>query len=741
MRNILTILRKEFRSYFDHPTAYIVMGVFLLLWEFLFFQRAFLVGEASLRLLFDVLPWLLIFVVPGLTMGSIAQEKADGTLELLLTHPLKDRELILGKFLASLAFLAVAFLFMLPIGLSFASFGSLDWGVVAGQYLGSLCLAAVLVALGVFISSLLSSPVAALLVSAAAGFLLVMAGSEIVTAGLPAFIGHILEQLSVTSHFQSMARGVIDLRDVWYVLCAVTVFLSLAYLQLRKRKLGNNRAVYLRYQFKITSFVCIAVVIAILGNYVPLRFDLTQNRLYTITDTTRKILGNLTGPVTLTLYASDQLPAQLQPVLRDVRDTLRDYGTYGRGKIIVVQKNPATDQKVAQEAMMNGVQQAQFNVVGQGNFQVQTGFLGITAAYGDQHEAIPFIQSTADLEYQLTGMVRKLTVTQKKTVLFLAGHGEKSAQEYAALTGELEKQYAVQALTIDKKNASIPKEIAALVVAGPKTAIDQQTRTAIKAYVDGGGSAMFLIDPVTVDMSTLSGTGSKNSFADFLGDYGVTINKDVVYDVRSNETVNFSGGGGNQFTSFLLPYPFWAQVQPFSAASPITNRIGAVVLPWTSSITLSDSKLESAGLTATNLLMTTRFAGKQSGTFNFSPQQDFPTGSLGSSIVAVSLTGKSGLRIVAVGNSSFLADQFMQRSPENLAFGMGAVSWLAHDDSIAAIQLKQNVERKLVFGNDTQIALVKYGNMAFALIALLGAGLYRFLRRRSLRHLTYVVMG
>lgn len=749
MRNILTILRKEFRSYFDHPTAYIVLGVFLLLWEFLYFQRVFLVGEASLRLLFDVLPWLLIFVVPGLTMGSIAQEKVDGTLELLLTHPLKDRELIFGKFLASLAFLALAFLFLIPIGLSLVSFGSLDWGVVAGQYLGSLCLAAVLVALGVFLSSLLTSPVTALLVSAAVGFLLVMAGSEIVTAGLPAVIGHMLEQISVTSHFQSMARGVIDLRDVWYVLCAVTVFLSLTYLQLRKRKFGNNRSIYRKYQLKITTFVCLSVVVAILGNYVPLRIDLTQSRLYTITATTKKILGNLTGPVTLTLYASDQLPAQLQPVLRDVADTLRDYATYGGGNIVVIRKNPGTDQSVAQEAVSKGVQQAQFNVVGQGNFQVQSGFLGMTAAYGDLTEVIPFVQSTADLEYQLTSIIRKLTVSEKKTVAFLSGHGEKTPQEYGALNAELEKQYVVRSLTIDKKNSVIPEDLAALVIAGPNTEIDQLTRSAIQTYVDGGGSAFFLLDTVRVDLSTLSGTGSTHSFADFLSDYGISINTDIVYDVRSNETVNFSGGGGNQFVSYMLPYPFWALVQPFSSSSPITSRIGSVVLPWTGSISLDEEKIRSTGLKANNLLMTTRFAGKMTEAFNLAPQQDFPTNDLASLLVAVSLSGDvsdvaslssvapSDTRIVVVGNSNFLTDQFMQRSPENLAFGMGAISWLAHDDSIASIQLKQNVERKLVFGNDTQIALVKYGNMAFVLVVLLGIGFWRFVRRKNLRHLRY----
>ena len=119
-KNIWTIAKKELRAYFDGPTAYVVLAVFLFLWEFLFFRDAFLVGDASLRNLFGVLPWLCIVLVPAITMATISQEKNEGTLEFLLTHPLRDLELILGKFVGATAFLGVALAFALPIAASLA---------------------------------------------------------------------------------------------------------------------------------------------------------------------------------------------------------------------------------------------------------------------------------------------------------------------------------------------------------------------------------------------------------------------------------------------------------------------------------------------------------------------------------------------------------------------------------------------------------------------------------------------
>jgi ABC-type uncharacterized transport system involved in gliding motility auxiliary subunit len=750
IRNIFSIVRKELKGYFDNPTAYIVIIIFLLLWEFLFFRSAFLVGEASLRILFSFLPWLFLLLVPAITMGSVSQEKSEGTLEFLLTHPLKDEEFLIGKFVAALAFSAVVLLFIFPIAVSFNLFGSIDWGVVFGQYLASVFLASVLIALGILISSLFSSQISSLLVSVTASFFLIIAGFEIVTASLPFFLSSFFERLSVLSHFESMSRGVIDLRDLWYFFSAVFIFLSLAYLQLLKRRFGNRKSLYRSHKIGIALLVGIAILSNAIGSLIPGRIDLTQGRLYTLTTVTKKTLSQLNDVVNITLFASSELPAQLQPVLRDTKDILRDYRIFGKGNIVVAIKNPSGGAEIANQAESLGVSAVRFNVIGREEFQLKQGYLGLAVSYAGEHEAIPFIQDTKDLEYQLTSFIKKLTTTEKKKIKFLSGHGEKSIfSDYRAFSKELEKQFDLDTIDLgtegdgsgtDSKQSDnpIPEDTAVLVVAGPSQEIDEKTRSSIETYLDNGGTGFFLIDGVSVNPRFLSVFPNTNSFSDFIKTYGVVVEPNLVYDFRSNETVNFGGG----FINFLVPYPFWIRALT-SDSSQVTARLETVVLPWASSVSLDEAILKEKGLSASILLKTTEFGGTQAGSFSIDPQKRPSQADLSERAVAVSIRNddnadkQSGIRMIVVGDSDFLTDQFVRNSPENLAFGIEALSWLSQEESLAGIQIKQKTERKLLFKNETQMSLVKYGNLLLAFLLPAGFGLFRLMRRRNLRRLVY----
>lgn len=740
LKNIFAIAKKELRTYFNSPTAYVVLAVFLLLWEFLFFRNAFLIGEASLRGLFYYLPWLFLLFIPAITMGSISQEKNEGTLELLLTHPLRDSELIIGKFVGALAFAAIALLFIFPVAFSFSKFGRLDWGVVFGQYLGSVFFAATLIPLGIFISTLFTSQISALLVTTAVSFLYIIAGFNFVTDSLPGFLVTVFEQLSVLSHFESMARGVIDLRDLWYFLSAIVIFLSLGYLLLLKRRFGNRRSLYRSYQIGVALFIGIAILTNIVGSRIPGRIDLTQDRRYTLTKATKKTLNELNDIVNVTLFASSELPAQLQPVLRDTQDMLRDYQTLGKGNLAVSFKNPS-DSQVAQEATSMGVREVQFNVVGQGEFQLKTGFLGLAVSYAGKNETIPFVQTTDDLEYRLTSLIKELTTKDKKRIAFLSGHGEKNRLgDYRLLSKELEKQFEVEDL--NDQNPPITPATTTLVVAGPTQKIDEETKSTIKNFLNQGGSAFFLIDAVSVSPRASYSSPNEESFADFLKEYGVNVQENLVYDLRSNESVRFGAGTGGPL-SYVLPYPFWARVRAFDQTSPITNKIESLVLPWASPLILDEGKLKEQGWAVTKLLFTTRFGGTVKAGASIAPDQQLPQENLGEQLVAVSLEGTKmqedgkKTRIVIVGDSDFLSDQFVGNSPENMAFGIGALSWLGQEESLASIRIKQKAEHRLLFENATQVGVVKYGNLALALLVPTGYGLFRLMRRRGLRRLSY----
>jgi ABC-type transport system involved in multi-copper enzyme maturation permease subunit len=734
LTQITTITKKELRSYFDSTTAYIVMIVFLLLGEFLFFRQAFIAGEASLASFFAIIPWLFLLLIPALTMGAVAQEKGEGTLEFLLTHPLSDRAFIVGKFLGSTALTAILLLFIFPIALSFSWFGNLDWGTVFGQYLSSVSLAALLISLGIFISSCFSNQISSLVTTAIAGFAFLIIGTGLVTSMVPGFLVSWFDALGPFSHYESMARGVLDLRDVWYFVSAIVIFLSFAYLQLLKRRIGNQKKAYQRYQFAVALIFGIALLSNVIGAWIPGRLDLTGDKIYTVSAPTKKILSGLPDIVTVTLYASSEIPGQFQSILRDTKDILRDYRTFGKGNIVVVTKDPNASAQIASEAQEKGIRPVQFNVIGKGELQLKNGYLGLAVSYGDKKEVLPFIQGTADLEYQLTSFIHKLTITDKKKIGFLTGHGEKSISlDYRLFGEELGKQFEARELTLDEKNQKIPADIAGVVIAGPSKPIEAKTRAALKEYLDKGGAGLFLLNPINVNLQTLNAAPEKENFTDFLKDYGVSVNTDLVYDLRSNASVRFGGG----FLSFVLPYPLWVRALSSSSQSAITARIGNIVLPWASSLSLDENKVKEAGLTVVKLYVSSKSGGIQEGSFMLKPDSPFSQTNLSERLMAAALSGDKKTRMIVVGDSKFLADQFIQENPANMAFGVSALSWLTSEESFADLQIKQFAERKLLFTSSSQVPLVQYGNMGLALFAPLLFGIIRLFRRRGLRSRKY----
>lgn len=129
IKNIRSVVKKEIMGYLNSPASYIVAIVFLLLWEFMYFRNAFLIGESSLRNLYGLFPWMMLILVPAVTMGSVAKEKDDGTLEFILTQPINELEYVIGKFLGALFFITTVLLFVVPVALSISRFGPFDWGV------------------------------------------------------------------------------------------------------------------------------------------------------------------------------------------------------------------------------------------------------------------------------------------------------------------------------------------------------------------------------------------------------------------------------------------------------------------------------------------------------------------------------------------------------------------------------------------------------------------------------------
>jgi ABC-2 type transport system permease protein len=182
---------------FDTPTGYVLLVVFIVANSFLFFRQAFLSSAASLRPMLDLLPWLYLFFVPAVAMRSLAEDTRTGLLEVILSQPLTELELLLGKYLGTVLFLGVALLCTLPIPLALAVGADLQWGPIVAQYVGSMLLGAGLAGVGVWASCLTRSQITAFITALAVCFILILVGLNPLIVGLPPQLGAVAARLGV----------------------------------------------------------------------------------------------------------------------------------------------------------------------------------------------------------------------------------------------------------------------------------------------------------------------------------------------------------------------------------------------------------------------------------------------------------------------------------------------------------------------------------------------------------------
>ena len=234
MRNTLAIAERELKSYFVSPVAYVVTALFLLISGYLFSVILLNTNEATLRYLISNLSVIWLFITPALTMRLLAEEARSGTIELLLTNPLRDAELVLGKYLGALAFLLVMLAFTLIYPAILFWVGEPDRGPMIAGYLGVILQAAAFLAVGLLASSLTQNQIVAAVLTFAV--LLIMWLSESVANFIGKPGSDVMRYLSVTNHFQDFSRGVIDTSHVVYFLSVVAACLFLTFLSLQTRR-------------------------------------------------------------------------------------------------------------------------------------------------------------------------------------------------------------------------------------------------------------------------------------------------------------------------------------------------------------------------------------------------------------------------------------------------------------------------------------------------------------------------
>ncbi|MEJ2689281.1 MAG: Gldg family protein [Deltaproteobacteria bacterium] len=429
-KRIFSIARKELKTYFGSPMAAIFIGTFLLsvLFSFFWLETFFARNIADIRPLFQWMPLLMIFLVAALTMRQWSEEQRMGTMEVLLTMPVKLSELVIGKFIAVLALVAVALLLTIGLPITVSLMGNLDWGPVIGGYLGALLLASAYIAIGLFVSARTDNQIIALILSVLIGGFFYLLGSPDITSFMGNTSAEIFRALGTGSRFASIERGVIDLRDLVYYGSLTVFFLVLNIYALdRQRWSYGAMTASLRRNTTLTVILVAANLLALnlwLAKTNTFRLDLTENKEYSISPVTRDILAGLQEPLILRGYFSEKTHPLLAPLVPRIKDMLTEYGIAGKGKVKVSFVDPKYDEEAEIEANQQyGIKPVPFQVAGRYEASVVNSYFNILVKYGDQYVTLGFNDlieveqgKNGQLEVQLRNLEYDLTKSIKKVV-------------------------------------------------------------------------------------------------------------------------------------------------------------------------------------------------------------------------------------------------------------------------------------------------------------------------------------
>lgn len=392
-KNFLHIYNKELKSFFSSSIAYIFIFCFLAVSLFSFFwvEGFFARNIADIKPLFEWLPILLIFLVSALTMKMWSEEKRTGTIEVLFSNPQKRLTYVLGKFFASLTLVMICLFMTIGIPITVHFMGALDMGPVIGAYVASIFLASFYISVGLYISAKTDNQIVSLIMSILILSIFYLIGSNFFTAFFSNNIADIFRLIGSGSRFESITKGVLDIRDVYYYISLSIIFLSLNLYTLKnlswdknKSHLQSNKMIFLIISNVLVLNFCITFINC-------LRIDLTKDNRYSISSATKNIISNLEEPLLIRGYFSKRTHPLLSPLIPQLKDLIKEYKIVGDGKIDIEFIDPKDSPEAEKLANSKyGIKPIPFQVGDKYEASLVNSYFDILIEYGDKYEVLNF---------------------------------------------------------------------------------------------------------------------------------------------------------------------------------------------------------------------------------------------------------------------------------------------------------------------------------------------------------------
>ena len=538
------LLKKEIAGFFSTPIGSLFIGVFLLLTGALLWlipgeNNVLDSGYAQLDGLFTLAPWLFLFLIPALTMRCFSDEYKQGTIEWLQTKPITRWQIVGAKYLSSLFLVILALLptlvYFVSVCMLGTTFANLDMGAFWGSFIGLIFLAMVYVAIGVCISSYTDNSVVAFVLSAFACFFVYIGFDFIAALFSNAVVQDVISRLGISSHYDAISRGVLDMRDVCYfvVITALVLFVTF------------KKA----WSYKDVLPAVVALLALFVFDKMVIRLDLTSEKRYTLSKQTRQLLKSQEKPLSITLYLDGDLNMGFLRLKQATQDILRDMDAYASHGIRLSIENPsqASSQKQRQENYARLESKGLKPVVvhdrdAEGQMQQKIIFPWAVVSAGNDTIAVSLLKNIAgksgeenlnisieNLEYEMTDAIRILSTKQVDKVAFLEGHGELTEPYVHDITTQLARYYQVDRGVLGT-DASMLDPYKVLIIAQPESSFSESDKFIIDQYIMRGGRVLWLVDGVATNGEV--GKANEVNLTDQLFTYGIRLTSMLLLDVQ-----------------------------------------------------------------------------------------------------------------------------------------------------------------------------------------------------------------
>ena len=646
-----TLYKKELRGFFSSITGYLIIGVFLaltglMLWVLKSDFNILDYGYASLDGLFMIGPFLYLFLIPAITMRSLAEEKRGGTMEMLMTRPLSDWTIVWAKFLAAWTLVLIS---LLPTLVAYFSVyalgnpvGNIDTGGVAGSYIGLLLLGGAFVAIGLFCSSLGSNQIVSFVLAALLCAVSYLGFESLYRMGLFGNGDLFVKSLGAAHHYESISRGVVDTRDVLYFASVMALFLMATRMVLQSRMWGGwskRKSLKRSHWLEMVATVLIVVSVNVIGNWLYLRLDLTSERRYTLSKHTKEMLKKIDEPVLFRVYLEGDLPADFKRLQNETKEMLNQFRAYNSNvDYEFFDPNGFADhdeqQMFYQKLASKGIQPAQVEVRDGSSRTQQILIPACDVYYRGRETTVQLLQSQKyvsdayqlnnsiqNLEYTLSSAIRALARGEKKSIGFLQGHGELNGPVIYDFLRSLQEFYSLDTVSINGKIQSLTAHRPVggegdtayrfynlydlIIVAKPTKPFSDQDQYILDQYIMYGGKVLWLVDALDADLDSMASRGQFMAtrlplgIDEMLFTYGVRINSDLVMDISCRPIPMQTGMVGEKPQFEFRPWYYFPEIVPMSD-HPIVRNLDLIKTDFVSTIDLIDNDVRKTVLLTTS---------------------------------------------------------------------------------------------------------------------------------------------